>query len=94
MTGYTQADFTGLVGESFDVDFGGGAVLSLVLDKVEELSGGIREEGNFRLEYRGPSTPLLPQAIYRLARGEESWDIFLVPIGQNDSGTSYEACFY
>ena len=94
MTGYRQADFTGLVGESFDLDFGGGAVLGLVLETVEELTGGVREEGNFRLEFRGPPAPVLPQAIYRFASGERSWDIFIVPIGQSESGTTYEACFY
>ena len=92
MTGYKHEDFAGLVGETFELEIADGS-LELVLEKAEENEAGIREEGSFRLEFRGPYSPVLPQAIYKIDRGEESWVIFIVPIQQDDAGTSYEAVF-
>jgi hypothetical protein len=53
----------------------------------------MREGGAFRLEWRGPAEPVLDQAIYRFRRGEQSFDMFIVPVGRDAQGTLYEAIF-
>ncbi len=52
------------------------------------------ERAPFRLVFRGPSEPLLPQSIYRLEHGGlGALEIFVVPVAQDADGTSYEAIF-
>jgi hypothetical protein len=70
-----------------------GAQVELRLEKVQELPKRMREAGSFRLEFRGPNEPMLEQAIYRLARGDEAHDIFIVPIARDEESTTYEAVF-
>ncbi len=48
---------------------------------------------SFRLEFRGPIRPILPQAIYPIRREDETFDIFIVPIAQDAEGTRCEAIF-
>jgi hypothetical protein len=92
MTGYRLEDFS--VGESFELEHDG-AAHRLELIKAEELPGSGREGGGFRLEFRGPFEPILPQAIHSLrTAGTEARDIFIVPIGREAEGTRYEAVFY
>lgn len=92
MSGYRIEDFQDHVGETFVLGEGE-ATLDLVLDHVEALPPGIREEGCFRLEFLGPHMPILPQAIYRVANGGRDFDLFIVPLGQDGAGTTYEAIF-
>lgn len=48
----------------------------------------------FRLEFLGPVDPVLLQRTHRLEHDAlGAFDIFLVPIGQDAGGTSYEAIF-
>jgi hypothetical protein len=48
----------------------------------------------FSLTFRGPLEPPLAQAIYALEHAELGvLEIFVVPIGQDASGTLYEAVF-
>jgi hypothetical protein len=48
----------------------------------------------FAVYFRGPRSPILPQAIYTLRGDAVSFDqIFIVPVGQNGEGTEYEAIF-
>lgn len=89
---YTAEDFRSVVGETFDVDYEEQKV-PLVLDDVRDLPPGIREQGCFRLAFRGPSEPLVSQGLYRFERGGDSWDIFIVPIAQDQRGSTYEAVF-
>ena len=67
--------------------------LELALDRVDELPSAGRAAGSFRLEFLGPSDPVLPQAIYPLRHGEDLFEIFIVPIGREPAGTRYEAIF-
>lgn len=92
MTGYRLEEFG--VGDGFSLDHGGGAH-RLELIKAEPLPGSQREGGGFRLEFRGPFEPILPQATH-LLRGTdgEAREIFIVPIGREAEGTRYEAVFY
>lgn len=89
---YTPEDFRDSVGETFDVGADGGTI-EMVLDHYQDLPPGIREKGSFRLRFRGPPDPLLPQALYRFERSGRAYDIFVVPIAQDDKGSTYEAIF-
>jgi len=86
------SDFEGRVGQPFELVFADGT-LPIVLEKTQALPGSVREAGSFRLEWRGPEEPVLPQAIYRFRGGEEMFDMFIVPVGRDSTGTLYEAIF-
>jgi hypothetical protein len=84
-------DFEPHVGAAYGLD---GSDVSLILEAARALPGSPRPGGGFRLSFRGPREPLLPQAIYAMRRGEEVLDLFIVPIAQTDAGAEYEAVFY
>ena len=86
------ADFEGFVGEPHEIVFVDGT-LPVILETVQALPRSMREGGAFRLEWRGPAEPILAQAIYRFRRGEALFDMFIVPVGRDSSGTLYEAIF-
>ena len=89
---YKPDDFRDSVGETFGVDADGERI-GLVLDDFQDLPPGVREQGCFRLRFRGPGDPVLPQGLYKLESGGTAYDIFIVPIGQDPQGTTYEAIF-
>lgn len=86
------ADFEGFVGEPHEIVFADGT-LPVVLEKAQGLPRSMREAGSFRLEWRGPADPMLTQATYRFRRGEQLFDMFIVPVGRDSGGTVYEAIF-
>jgi len=99
-----MADLASLTADDFAAHSGGGYLLRIAgaaepipLELVEVTGGGPgpRRDGRpFSLVFRGPRSPLLPQAQYRVehaAMGE--LDIFLVPIARDAQGLSYEAVF-
>jgi hypothetical protein len=85
-------DFSAALGERFQVE-ADGATLTFVLEEARELPHPVREKGSFRLQFRGPADPVLPQAIYRFARGGDAWDLFIVPSGRDGEGATYEVTF-
>lgn len=87
----TIDDFEPHVGEAYGLD---GSDVSLILEAALALPGSPRPGGGFRLAFRGPREPVLPQAIYAMRRGEEILDLFIVPIAQTDAGAEYESVFY
>ena len=77
----------------FEAEVEPGTSLSLELIQVERGPAHPRAL-MFWLLFRGPGAPLLPQSIYHLqhaALGE--LDLFLVPVGRDDQGISYQAVF-
>jgi hypothetical protein len=45
--------------------------------------------------FQGPATPLLPQRIWKLEHPRlGAFDLFLTPLGVNESGATYEAVFH
>ena len=87
-------DFADAVGTAFAVEAGGARHL-LTLAAAEPLADSGREGGAFRLEFRGPADPILPQATYAFAGGDgDPLEIFIVPIARDENGTRYEAIFY
>lgn len=86
-------DFAAWVGSEFQI--GDDALrLPMTLSAAEPLDGSPRATGGFRLEFTGPSDPVLQQAIMSVAGPGRAHDIFLVPIGRDTRGTRYEAVFY
>jgi hypothetical protein len=48
----------------------------------------------FSLMFQGPGEIFMPQGMYTLThRTLGTFDLFLVPIGKDDNGFSYEAVF-
>lgn len=88
----TFDDFAGRLGKAYDILVGGGR-LPVVLDEAQPLPGGVREGGGFRLVFRGPLQPIIPQGVYPVQRGSETHEIFMVPIAQVQTGIQYEAIF-
>jgi hypothetical protein len=65
------------------------------LDLVEVTNGysSARQE-QFSLRFRGDRNQVYPQRIYAMQHDSiGDFDLFLVPIGRDDSGTFYEAVF-
>ncbi|HEX8308573.1 MAG TPA: hypothetical protein VF645_09175 [Allosphingosinicella sp.] len=86
------AQFEGFVGEPYEIVFEDGSI-PVVLETAAVLPRSMRDAGAFRLEWRGPGQPLLPQSIYRFRRGEQLFDMFIVPVGLDERGALYEAIF-
>lgn len=91
MTGPRLDDFA--TGAVYDVQMADASV-GFTLDKRAALSDSGREGGSFRLEFVGPSDPVLPQAIYSFANAGNVFDIFIVPVARDANGVRYEAIFY
>lgn len=85
-------DFSPNLGEPYEAGVQGEEI-TLVLEEATALPPSAREGGSFRLVFRGPHEPILPQAIHPLRRGEASFDIFIVPLQPDRSGVPYEAIF-
>jgi hypothetical protein len=86
------AQFEDFVGQPHEIVFPDGTI-AVVLETAERLPRSMRESGAFRLEWRGPGQPILPQSIYRFRRGEQVFDMFIVPVGCDERGALYEAIF-
>ncbi|HEX8526958.1 DUF6916 family protein [Allosphingosinicella sp.] len=87
------ADFSGAIGQPYEIE-AEGQRHRMDLIAAEELGPSGREAGSFRLEFRGPFEPILPQAIYGFRRDGETREIFVTPVGREAEGTRYEAIFF
>jgi hypothetical protein len=88
----TLAHFEPLVGDEFRI----AEPQPVELELAEARSAGDWPGGRepFRLLFRGPRDPLLPQSIYRLEHaGLGALEIFVVPVARDAERTSYEAIF-
>lgn len=102
----TKETFLPLVEQTFVLDLDGNGSVPLQLTTVvshPEPPGSqrvaapgttLRQEG-FSLTFRGPRRPALPQRMYRLDHETLGTidALFLVPIGENEYGRTYEAIF-
>jgi hypothetical protein len=88
----TFDDFRRQVGKPYQVEVQGGRI-AMKLDAAQELPSMGRQGGSFRLEFLGPLQPVLPQATYQVHGGGQRHEIFIVPVGQEQSGIRYEAIF-
>lgn len=84
--------FASALGQRFEAG-AEGCTVALTLEAAEGLGGAQRKGGAFRLIFRGPAEPVLPQAVYPLSRGAAAYEIFIVPVARDARGTEYEAIF-
>jgi hypothetical protein len=96
----TSATFAEHVGSRFRVFHGTEALLELELFKVADLRSPWQGEtpagkrAPFSLLFRGQKAPWLVQHVYRLEHDRlGSLELFLVPVGPDESGMRYEAIF-
>jgi hypothetical protein len=91
----TLDTFTPHVGTAFQAETDAGGVELVLADAAgarHEPMPGARPP--FTLTFRGPVRPMLPQGTYPLTHPSlGGLDIFLVPIGADAEGVSYEAVF-
>lgn len=85
--------FSGRVGKTFEVPVLDQR-LEMVLGAAESLPGSVRAGGGFRLEFLGPSEPMLEQGMFPFEIDEDRFEIFIVAIGRDARGTRYEAVFF
>jgi len=72
----------------------GDATTSLELIAVERLPHQAPSRQPFSLLFKGAESTVRPQGIYHLSHATmEHLEIFLVPIGRDESGVRYEAIF-
>lgn len=98
---FTLATFTPLLGEQFQILADDSVTLDVVLVAATEAPGhpdpaeaSGEARAPFSILFRGPLQPLLPQRTYALSHEAlGSFDLFIVPIGQDEEGTQYEAVF-
>ena len=95
---FTLETFAGCVGDRFAISFDEGE-LRLELVSATALGGTATEvpPGHrvpFSLEFLGPAEPVLAQAIYGFEHAALGvFELFIVPIGRDESGVRYEAVF-
>jgi Domain of unknown function (DUF6916) len=93
----TSADFSTHLEESFTLTLADGSQHAMTLVKITELGERQEETGGrrpFSLIFRGPLELRLPQQIYSLTHpGVGSLQIFIVPVGPDQTGQCYEAIF-
>jgi len=93
---YELATFSACVGESFRLELEDGESLEWELVEATALptqEGAPRREP-FSLVFRGPAGRLLPQSVYPMRHPRlGALSLFLVPIGSNEQGVSFEAVF-
>ncbi|HEX8621883.1 MAG TPA: hypothetical protein VF718_07910 [Allosphingosinicella sp.] len=92
MRAFRLDEFTSREGDVFDLLLGD-KTLPLSLARVRTLPDTGREGGAFVLDWEGPYEPVLPQDIYTLRHGDETFEMFIVPVAQSRDGTKYEAVF-
>jgi hypothetical protein len=85
------------LGDATHTTFSAGEItLDLTLDEVSARAAPADATARtpFSLVFKGPVDPVLGQQMYPLVHAElGELEIFIVPIGQDDSGTRYEAVF-
>ena len=86
-------DFEHRIGKTFTVHAAGQNV-PLVLRACQALPGSKRDGGAFRLEFAGPLNPALGQGVFPFRIDHDQYGIFIVPIGQSERSTRYEAIYF
>lgn len=88
--------FAAWQGDRFLVHFTADEQLATELIEARHLPGAaFAGRQPFSLLFKGPSSPVLPQCIYKMVREGDSCplDVFLVPVTVDASGACYEAVF-
>jgi uncharacterized protein DUF6916 len=90
-------DFADKVGDVFPISQQGVPAIPLILREAEPLNPAMGPRGirpPFSLVFLAKDPRVLPQRIYRMEHQElGELSIFLVPIGKDAAGVSYQAVF-
>jgi hypothetical protein len=93
----TRDDFARYLKQRFSVKLGtADSELKLELIEAQKMASATGEARRdpFSIVFRGPKEPMLAQGIYELVHSEMgALELFLVPIGQDDMSSCYEAVF-
>jgi hypothetical protein len=96
----TVDDFAAVVGQTFAIDAGAAGTIELELTgaRTHDPSAGATDESDtrspFTATFHGPGEPVLAQQICRLENDSLGpLEIFIVPVGSDAGGTTYEAVF-
>lgn len=92
----TLTSFVDCLGTVFRLDAGEAVSLELTLIEAEATRFSSRADGStaFSLIFRGPMQPILPQQIYRLHHATLGvLELFLVPVGPDQTGMCYQVIF-
>lgn len=85
--------FTGHVGSKFLMRYGESQTAELELTSAADVGSSPRQ-AQFSLVFQGSGDTPAAQGIFRLEHDKlGELDLFLVPIGRNSTGISYEAIF-
>jgi hypothetical protein len=91
---FTVETFAPRVGETFRVDTGSATVEMCLTEVTESEGAGPSGRTPFSLVFLDAGGEVLPQHIYPFEHDElGSFEIFIVPIGQDPDGVRYEAVF-
>ena len=89
---FTEATFLELMNTTFRVHPAGVDPIEVELVKVTPLSSP--RQVQFSIVFQGPGNLFLQQRIYSMSHDKlGEFDLFLVPVAQNQSGFQYEAVF-
>lgn len=89
----TRAQFAEQLNQTFVIQLGDESILHLTLAEVSEFRESARQ-ARFSLIFTGPGETFLPQQVYSLhheALG--NFDLFLVPVGNEQDNFLYQAVF-
>lgn len=91
----TLERFAPAVGETFTVGGDGGPKVELLLVEATAQDAAPQAPRQpFSLLFHGPADPFLPQATYRFEHDSLGViGIFIVPLGRDEHGATYEALF-
>jgi len=99
LEGFDLETFSRRLGAQFTVELEEGPTVELVLTEAAEpeFADSERAPGHrraFSVVFLGPREPILPQRTYSFSHDElGDFELFIVPIAQDDLGTQYEAVF-
>jgi hypothetical protein len=96
-TDLTEEEFSKHVNTKFRVGVDEDTSVELELTEVKGYLSQQREQTGmerFSLYFNGPAEPFLPQKLYPFAHDQMGeFEIFIVPIAQNEQGFRYESVF-
>lgn len=89
----THEEFNKNANTKFQAHFENNTVVDLELAKVSELKLHPRQE-EFTIEFRGPLDMVLSQGTHSFTHDQMGqFELFLVPVRQDEQGFYYEAVF-
>jgi hypothetical protein len=89
----THAVFATSLNSNFEVILEKSRALRLKLSEVSDLLESPTQQ-RFSVIFRGPQSRFLPQGLYKMKHKKiGTVDLFIVPVGVDEEGFSYEAVF-